>query len=89
MDTFTILSIYWSTPGISHKRFKPFKQKCSLIFHGPLSNKKEGQKARLLLLWAGDKGSEIYNTGMWKDERDQFKLKPIAVVTLALLPMGK
>ena len=65
----------WSTPGDIHKRFKLFKQKCSLIFDGPLSNKTEGQKARLLLLRAGDKGLEIYNTATWENEADQFKLK--------------
>ena len=67
----------WSTPGDIHKQYKLFMQKCSLIFDGPLSNKPEGQKARLLLLWAGDKGLEIYNTARWEDEADKFKLKPI------------
>ena len=67
----------WSTPGDIHNRYKLSMQKCSLIFDGPLSNKPEGQKARLLLLWAGDKGLEIYNTARWEDEADKFKLKPI------------
>ena len=43
-----------------------------MLLHRP-----EGQKARLLLLWAGDKGLEIYNTATWNDEADQFKLGPI------------
>ena len=77
MEKFTIPSMDWSTPGDIHKRYKLFMQKCSLIFDGPLSNKPEGQKARLLLLWAGDKGLEIYNTARWEDEADKFKLKPI------------
>lgn len=77
MDKFTIPSMDWSTPGDIHKRFKIFKQKCSLIFDGPLLNKTEGQKARLLLLWAGDKGLEIYNTATWDVEADQFKINPI------------
>ena len=34
-------------------------------------------KGQLLLLWAGDKGLEIYNTATWDDEADQFKLGPI------------
>jgi len=37
----------------------------------------EGQKARLLLLWPGDKGLEIYNTAIWDVEADQFKVNPI------------
>ena len=77
MDTFKILSMDWSTPGDIHKRFKLFKQKCSLIFDGPLSSKTEDQKARLFLLWAGNKGLEIYNTATWEIETDQFKLQPI------------
>lgn len=77
MDKFTIPSMDCLTPGDIHKRFKLFKQNCSLIFNGPLSNKTEGQKTRLLLLWADDKGLEIYNTATWEDEADQFKLKPI------------
>ena len=76
MDKFTVPSMDWLTPGDMHKRFKIFKQKCSLIFDGPLLHRPEGQKARLLLLWACDKGLEIYNTATWNDEADQFKLGP-------------
>ena len=47
------------------------------MFDGPRSNKTGGQKARLLLLWSGDKGPEIYNTARWENEVVQFKLKPI------------
>ena len=77
MDKFTIPPMDWSTPVDIHKRFKILKQKCRLIFDGPLLNKPEGQRARLLLLWAGDKGLKIYNTATWEDETDQFKLNPI------------
>ena len=67
----------WTTPGDLHKRFKIFKQKCNLIFDGPLENKAEDKKARLLLLSAGDKGLEIYNTATWSSEEDQLKREPI------------
>ena len=77
MDKSTVPSMDWLTPGDIHKRFKIFKQKCSLIFNRPLLNKTEGQKARLLLIWASDKGLEIYNTATWGDAADQFKLGPI------------
>jgi len=62
------------TPGDIPRRFKLFKQTCSLIFNGALSNKTEAQKARLLLLWAGNKELEIYSKAMWEDEADQFKV---------------
>ena len=77
MDKFTVPSMDWLTPGDIHKRFKIFRQKCSFIFDRPLLHRPEGQKARLLLLWAGDKGLEIYNTVTWNDEANQFKLGPI------------
>ena len=77
MDKFTVPSMDWLTPGDIHKQFKIFKQKCSLVFDGPPLNKTEGQKARLLLLWAGNIGVEIYNTATWDDKVDQFKLGPI------------
>ena len=77
MDKFTVPWMAWLTPGDIHKRFKIFRQKCSLIFDGPLLRRPEGQKARLLLLWAGDEGLEIFNTATWSDEADQFKLGPI------------
>ena len=69
----------WSTPGDIHKRFiSSFSSKNAvLIFDGPLLNKTEGQKVRLLLLWDGDKELEIYNTAMWENDADQFKLKKI------------
>ena len=71
MDKFTIPSMDWSTPGDIHKRFK-LSSKNAVLF-----SMTEGQKARLLLLWAGDKGLEIYNTATWENEADQFKLKPL------------
>ena len=77
MDKFTASSMDWTTPGDLHKRFKIFKQKCNPIFDGPLENKAEDKKARLLLLWADDKGLEIYNTATWSSEEDQLKREPI------------
>ena len=63
-------SLDWNSPGDLHKRFKFFKQKCQLIFDGPMEKQKEEHKARMLLLWAGDKGLEIYNTSTWDEEED-------------------
>ena len=77
MDKFTAHSMEWVTPGDLHKRFKIFKQICGLICDGPLANKPEHKKARLLLLWAGDKVLEIYNIAAWAYEEDQLELQPI------------
>ena len=77
VDCFKPLSMDWTPPGDLHKRFKLFKQKCELIFAGPLNEVEEAKKARLLLLWVGDKGLEIYNTSTWTNEGDDLKIAPI------------
>ena len=66
----------WTTPGDIHKSFKLFKQKCELIFEGPLNKVEEAKKVRLLLLWIGDKGLEIYNTSTWANGDDNLKIAP-------------
>lgn len=76
-DNFTPPSMDWSSPGDIHKRFKLFKQKCELIFDGPLEKSSEQKKVRFLLLWIGDKGLEIYNTATWAAEGDELKLAPV------------
>ena len=70
----------WDSPGDMHKRFKIFKQKCELIFDGPLEDLAEDKKVRMLLLWVGDKGLEIYNASAWEDDRDRLKIKPVLAI---------
>ena len=76
-DRFKPPSMDWSSPGDVHKRFKLFKQKCELIFAGPLHELEEDKKVRLLLLWVGDKGLEIYNTATFDTEGDKLKLDKV------------
>ena len=76
-DRFTAPSMDWTSTGDVHKRFKLFKQKCQLIFDGPLEEADEKKKVRLLLLWIGDKGLEIYNTATWAKAGDELKIKPV------------
>jgi len=76
-EKYTPPSMDWVSPGDVHKRFRLFKQKCELIFEGPLAELDEARQVRLLLLWVGDKGLEIYNTSPWASERDKLKLKPV------------
>ena len=73
----------WTTPGDIHKRFKLFQQKCELIFAWPLDKVKEAKKVRLLLLWIGDKGLEIYNTTTWASEGYDLKINPVLVALAA------
>jgi hypothetical protein len=65
------------TQGDVGKRFDLFKQKCQLIFQGPLAGKGEQYKARMLLLWVGDKGLEIYNAARFEAEEDKLKTDKI------------
>lgn len=76
-DRFKPPSIDWTSPGDVHKRFKLFKQKCELVFAGPLDKVEEAKKVRLLLLWVGDKGLEIYNTTTWANDGDNLKIVPV------------
>ena len=76
-DRFTPPTMDWSTPGDVHKRFKIFKQKCELIFDGPLDGTDAAKKVKHLLLWVGDKGLEIYNTATWAADGDKDKVEPV------------
>jgi len=76
-DRFTPPTMDWSSPGDLYKRFKLFKQKCQLIFDGPLEKSTEMKKVRFLLLWIGDKGLEIYNTVTWANDGAELKLTPV------------
>ena len=79
-DRFKPPDMDWDSPGNMHKRFKIFKQKCELIFDGPLEDLAEDKKVRMLLLWVGDKGLEIYNASAWEDDRDRLKIKPVLAI---------
>jgi hypothetical protein len=48
--------------------WKKFRQHVELIFGGPLAEKLEKQKIQYLLLWAGDKGRDVYNTWTLSEE---------------------
>ena len=67
----------WSSPGDTYKRFQLFRQKCDLIFAGPLADKDEEYKVRMLLLWIDDKGLEIYNTSTWQNAGDNLLLDAV------------
>ena len=79
-DRFKSPEMDWSSPGDMHKRFKTFKQKCELIFDGPLDDLSEDKKVRMLLLSVGNKGLEIYNAATWNEECDMLKIKPVMSV---------
>ena len=62
-------TIDWTSAGDLSQRFQMFRQKCQLIFDGPLSDKGDDYKIRMLLLWCDDKGLKIY-TARWAETAD-------------------
>ena len=76
-DKYKTPTMDWSTPGDIHKRFELFRQKCELIFNGPLEDREEAYKVRMLLLWIDDKGLEIYNAARWEAVADRLRLQPV------------
>ena len=68
---FELPKIDW-TPGPDlAQRLKRFKQKCELLFDGPLKPRTDEQKYKYLLLWTGDHGLDLYNT--WNLSEEQQK----------------
>ena len=60
------------TPGPDlTQRLKRFRQKCELLFEGPLKARTNEQRCNYLLLWTGDYGLDLYNT--WNLNADQTK----------------
>ena len=77
VDRFKPSSMDCTSPGDLHKHFKLFKQNWEHIFAGPLDEVGEAKKAKLLLLWVGGKGLEMYNTSTWTNEGDDLKIAPV------------
>ena len=60
------------TPGPDlTQRLERFRQKCELLFEGPLKARTNEQRCKYLLLWTGDYGLDLYNT--WNLNADQTK----------------
>lgn len=66
----------WTAPGDLHKTFKIVNKNGNWYWKS-LADKREDKKTRLLLLWASNKGLEIYKTTTWAKDDDKFKLKPV------------
>ena len=51
------------TPGPDlPQRLRRFRQKCELLFDGPLIERTTEQRCRYILLWTGDYGLDLFNT---------------------------
>lgn len=59
--------INWDAPDLPGE-WKKFKQHVELMFSGPLRSKSQVEKCSYLLLWAGEKGRDIYNSWTLTDE---------------------
>ena len=54
--------IDWTPEPDLPQRFKRFRQKCELLFDGPLKARTNEQRCRYVLLWTGDYGLDLFNT---------------------------
>ena len=73
-EKYTAPTIDWTSAGDLSRRFPMFRQKYQLISDGPLADKDEDYKVRMLLLWCDDKGFEIYKTATWTSAADALVL---------------
>ena len=64
-------SIDWSTDENLYSRFKMWKQRCELLFTGPMGKIDEEVKCKHLLYWSGERGIELFNS--WDLSAEQEK----------------
>ena len=53
-------SMDWSTDDNLYNRFKMWKQRCELLFTGPMAKLEEDIKCKHLLYWSGEHGIELF-----------------------------
>ena len=61
----------WSSGPDHYARLKRFRQRCELLFEGPLKPHDGEQKCNYLTLWTGGYGLDLYNT--WNLSNEQKK----------------
>ena len=62
--------------------FKSFKEHCNFMFGGPFKSKSEEEKCNYVMLWAGEKGRNIYSTWTLTNEerkQQQFTMKNLKI----------
>lgn len=71
-------SMDWDHPDV-YKKWTYFQQKCYLLFEVPFLEAGEDEYAlvRMLLLWIGDVGLEIYNNAKWDRPQDSCRLSSV------------
>ena len=64
----------WSTDENLYSRFKMWKQRCELLFTGPMAKIDEEIQCKHLLYWAGEHGLELFNSwGLSADEQKKLE----------------
>ena len=64
-------SIDWSMDEKLYNRFKIWKQRCELLFTGPMGKIDEEVKCKNLLYWSGERGIELFSS--WDLSAEQQK----------------
>ncbi|XP_064629350.1 uncharacterized protein K02A2.6-like [Lineus longissimus] len=63
-------TIDWDCGPELYSRYRKWRQKCQMIFDGPLQDTAEAVKCKYLLIWAGDRGLDLFNSwGLTADEQ--------------------
>ena len=55
-------SMDWSTDENLYSQFKMWKQRCELLFTGPMAKIDDEIKCEHLLYWSGERGIELFNS---------------------------
>ena len=76
MNTFDQPSLDWNAADL-YQEFERFKNHCTFVFNGPLSEKSDTDKAGWIGLWIGQQGREIYKTFNWTLKTSMVFLKKI------------
>ena len=69
MYTFDQPSLDWNKANL-YQEFVRFKNHCTFVFKGPLSEKPDKDKSGWIGLWIGQQGREIYKTFNWTQDFD-------------------
>ena len=64
-------SMDWTADEGLYSRYKMWKQRCELLFSGPMNETDEPVKCKYLLYWAGERGLELFNSWGLSDDQEK------------------
>ena len=61
----------WTADDGLYSRYKIWKQRCQILFTGPMSKVAEDIQCKYLLYWAGERGLDLFNSWSVNDDEQQ------------------